>query len=327
MTFRKINNNFIVRFANGTLVKSVFLGVKLTLITIKLIQMKQEKSIIRLVFALFILLISGCTTDSNDLATSSDGVQIAFTHQGKGKPAIIFVHGWTNPKEIWDDQVAYFSQKYKAVAIDLAGSGESGSNRSDWTIPAFADDVVSVVEELNLKSVVLVGFSMGASVVVDAATKLKEQTKGVVIVDALHDPDAKYPPQAIAFMDTVMMNLVTNMSNEQLVAMGFYKNNHEASFNRIQKLYPENLSQEGWRESLYGIFDWANTTCTSALESLTVPLVAINSESQPTKVEAYKKYVPTFKAKIMPDVGHMVFWDEPQKFNDLLEESIQEFSK
>jgi pimeloyl-ACP methyl ester carboxylesterase len=287
--------------------------------------MEQEKSITRFVFVLLILLICSCTIDSNDVAISSDEVQIAFNQKGKGKPAIIFVHGWTNPKEIWEDQIEHFSQKYKVVAVDLAGSGESGNNRRDWTITAFADDVVSVVDKLNLKSVVLVGFSMGAPVVVEAANKLSEKTIGVVIVDAIHDPEVKFSPQVITFMDSVMMNLVTNMTNENLVTMGFYKNNHESSFNRIQKLYPENISKVGWNESLLGNFKWINTKCTSSLESLKVPLIAINSDLQPTKVESFKKYVPSFKAKIMTDVGHLLFWDNPEQFNKLLEESIQEF--
>jgi len=37
------------------------------------------------------------------------------------------------------------------------------------------------------------------------------------------------------------------------------------------------------------------------------------------------KYVPSFQAKIMTDVGHLVFWDNPEEFNRLLEETIQEF--
>jgi pimeloyl-ACP methyl ester carboxylesterase len=46
---------------------------------------------------------------------------------------------------------------------------------------------------------------------------------------------------------------------------------------------------------------------------------------EPTNVEAFKKYVPSFQVKIIPDVAHLVMWDNPEEFNRLLEESIQEF--
>jgi len=42
-------------------------------------------------------------------------------------------------------------------------------------------------------------------------------------------------------------------------------------------------------------------------------------------VETFRKYVHSFKVKIIPDVGHLVMWDVPEEFNCLLEESIQEF--
>jgi len=42
-------------------------------------------------------------------------------------------------------------------------------------------------------------------------------------------------------------------------------------------------------------------------------------------VEAFKKYLPSYQLKIVPDVAHLVMWDNPEEFNRLLEESIQEF--
>jgi len=48
---------------------------------------------------------------------------------------------------------------------------------------------------------------------------------------------------------------------------------------------------------------------------------------KPTNVEAFKRYVPGFKVKIVKDVGHLIMWDNPEEFNRLLEECIKEFSR
>ncbi|WP_319501770.1 alpha/beta hydrolase [uncultured Draconibacterium sp.] len=274
-----------------------------------------------------IFLVTSCGNETPNTATSNDGVTIAFSSNGKGKPAIIFVHGWTNPRSIWDDQMEQFSAKYQAVAIDLAGSGESGNNRSEWTMNAFSNDVIAVIDKLKLDEVVLVGFSMGAAVVVETANQIPTKVKGVVIVDNMQNPESKLPPQMIPVVDSMMMDLLNNMSNEKLVAMGFYKTNQEANFERVLRLYPENTSQIGWRESLHGNIKWMNENCIESLEQLQVPLHAINSDMEPTEVEIFKKYVPKFKAKIIPGVGHLVFWEKPAEFQQLLEESIQEFMK
>jgi len=288
--------------------------------------MKIKKLSVYLGYILLVLFICGCTNEPDNVAISSDGVEIVFNQQGKGKPAIIFVHGWSNPKSIWDDQVAYFSQKYNAIAIDLPGSGESGNNRTNWTMEAFGEDVATVINKLNLKQVVLVGFSMGAAVIPETAKLLPEKVIGLVVVDNLHDIEMKYPPEMIGFLDSLMMDLVTNMTNEKLVAAGFYKKNQEAAFKRIFAMY-DGIPQIGWNESLHGYIKWINENCTESLKQLRVPVIAINSDVEHTNIEAFRKYVPSFQAKIMTDVGHLIFWDNPEEFNRLLEESVQVFLK
>jgi len=63
---------------------------------------------------------------------------------------------------------------------------------------------------------------------------------------------------------------------------------------------------------LFGLVIWSCVT-------------AVNSDMEPTNVEAFKKYVPSFEAKIIPGVGHLLFWENSGEFNRLPEESIQEF--
>jgi pimeloyl-ACP methyl ester carboxylesterase len=55
-----------------------------------------------------------------------------------------------------------------------------------------------------------------------------------------------------------------------------------------------------------------------------VPIVAINSDEDPTNVPAFRKYIPSYNVRILPGVKHVLMWEAPEKFNRLLEESIQE---
>jgi pimeloyl-ACP methyl ester carboxylesterase len=272
-----------------------------------------------------ILLFFGCTKEPGNVAVSSDGVKISFNKQGKGKPAIIFVHGWTNNKTIWDAQVSHFSEKYKAIAVDLAGHGVSGNTRDSWTISAFSDDVIAVMNKLKLKEVILVGFSLGGPIVIETATKVPDFVKGVVLVDNLQNIEMKYPPEMINGMKAFLMDVVKNPTMEKLVGGGFFKRNVEESYNRIVSTVLDGASQVGWEAMLNEYFKYLNEDCIDALKMVKAPIVAINSDSEPTFSEDFRKYIPSFNAKIMKDVGHVVFWDDPDEFNRLLEESIQEF--
>ena len=117
------------------------------------------------------LMIFGCAKEADNFITASDGVEIRFDQQGNGSPTLIFVHGWSNNRSIWETQVAHFSEKYKVINIDLPGFGESGNNRQHFTIGSFGEDVATVIRKLNLEQVVLIGFSMGA------LSLLRQQTR------------------------------------------------------------------------------------------------------------------------------------------------------
>ena len=270
--------------------------------------------------------ILGCSNaKTEDIAISKDGVNISFEKQGRKKPAIIFIHGWTNPRTIWEDQVEHFSKDYTAIAIDLAGSGESGHDRTNWTIEAFSNDVIAVMDKLELDKAVLVGFSMGAMVAVETANQAPNRVLGVVAVDDLKNPGMHIPEEMIPnIVNNAMALVLSGRTNENLVAGGFYKRNHEANFERITKIY-EGLSDVGWKESLEGAIRWNNAKLKSSLQNIRVPFRGIYSDKEPFEMDSIKAYVPSFKGEIVANTGHLVFWDDPEGFNTLLENDINEF--
>lgn len=264
----------------------------------------------------------GCTRKPVTVATSADGVEISFSNQGKGKPAILLVHGWTNNNTIWDEQVPVLSEKYQVIAVDLAGHGKSGNNRTEWTMSAFGEDIAAVVRAAKLKNVILVGFSIGGAAILEAAKIVPEQVSGLILVDAINNPEEQYPFQVVHWIDSVYMDLIENPTVEKAMGLGFFINNPQESFQKILNML--NRDQTGWRESLNEFFRWSNKDCTGSLERVKVPIIAINGDHTPTLEDNFKKYVPSFEAKYLSETGHVLMWDVTEEFNKLLEESIQE---
>jgi pimeloyl-ACP methyl ester carboxylesterase len=228
---------------------------------------------------------------SEKTAVSSDGVVVSYDVEGRGKPALVFIHGWSNNRGLWDGQVAVFSNKYKTVTIDLPGFGQSGDNRMNWTIDLFGDDVAAVINKLDLEKTILVGFSMGGAVAIEAANKLPDKVAGIVLVDNLQNVGIKYPLHVISYMDSLFWDIANNPNNEKLVEGGFYKNNQEESFRKVLKMLDDS-SKTGWRESLNNYIRWINEDLIEQLNKLQVPVKAINSELEPTDEDAFRKYVP-----------------------------------
>ncbi len=286
--------------------------------------MKQANPFLTHLVIVILIISCGCKSEPATTVDSFDGVSIRFDNEGKGETTIILVHGWANTRSIWDAQVSHFSKEYQVIAVDLPGFGKSGNNRSEWTIASYGEDISTIIQQLNLKKVVLVGFSLGAPIVIEAANIVPNHVIGIVLVDALQEVEVKITPQMAQYIDSVMMDVINNLTKEKLVIGGFFKKNVDSAFHRVVT-YLEGASHIGWRESLAGNIKWQNENCTNSIKAVKAPIIAINSDQQPTDVETFRKYAPTFKAKIVKDVGHLIMWDNTQEFNRLLEESIREF--
>ena len=272
--------------------------------------------------ALSLILVYGCTKQNDGVAVSSDGVKIRYEEHGKGSRTLVFVHGWSSTREAWDAQVAYFSKKYKVVTMDLAGFGKSGNDRKQWTMAAFGEDVAAVIKKRNHKEVVLVGFSMGGPAVIEAANRIPDHIAGLVLVDVLQDIEAKYSEEFIRNAVRGYMDAVTAPSVEKARHF-FIKNSHALAERYVAMV--KDVPKTGWKESLTNCFRWINEDCIAALKNCVVPILAINSDEDPTNIPAFRKYVPSYNVKILPGVKHVLMWEAPEKFNHLLKESIQEF--
>jgi hypothetical protein len=71
-----------------------------------------------------------------DGTKAADGVAIHYRVTGTehGDPTIVFVHGFGCDSSIFDAALAHVSERWRAVALDLPGHGQSGSNRLNWTM-------------------------------------------------------------------------------------------------------------------------------------------------------------------------------------------------
>lgn len=109
-----------------------------------------------------------------------DGVTIAYADQGEGD-AVVLVHGFAaSVAENWERSgwVSMLARaKRRVVAIDLRGHGKSAKlyDPADYSLDIFVRDVVAIVEHLQLKKPDLIGFSLGARVVLQSLLQRPER--------------------------------------------------------------------------------------------------------------------------------------------------------
>jgi pimeloyl-ACP methyl ester carboxylesterase len=256
-------------------------------------------------------------------ATSPDGVPIRYDAAGKGDPALVFVHCGGCNRGFWDGQMAYFAAKHRVVALDLAGHGQSGGGRKDWTMAAFGQDVVSVVEALDLKRVVLIGHSLGGPAVLEAARRMPGRVAGLVLVDSWVDFEQRIPAEEIEKYVSALQADYRATTTAFLSQYMFSASTPEPVKARVLEAVlsvPQEIGVAAVRSSV--TYDPL-----PALREIKAPIRAINGDRFPTNVEGNRRHVPGYQVAIMKGVGHYLMLEQPEAFNALLAEALSELAR
>jgi len=279
-----------------------------------------------------LLVFSACTSavKNENTEVKNGDVTIAYSKEGSGDTALVFVHGWAIDKGYWQKQMDYFKKRYTVVALDLGGHGESGTNRSSWQTDDFANDVIAVIENLHLNKVILIGHSMGGDIVLDAAEKIPSKIIGIVGVDNFKIVSSFSSKQEQEQLDTFMTML---RNNYKQVAVEFSKGSlfpqnysDTTSVNRVLKSISD-MDSVVSIAALQGVFDFGPKEVTG-LSQLPLPLHLIVSDYTPTEPDSLRKYCKSgFAVKTIHGTGHYPMIEKPDEFNTLLDEIIVDISK
>ena len=96
--------------------------------------------------------------------TTNDGVRLNYIEAGSGKP-ILMIPGWSQTAEQFKYQLTGLSDRYRVIALDMRGHGDSDKPEHGYKIARLAKDVRDVITALDLDEVNILGHSMGCSVI------------------------------------------------------------------------------------------------------------------------------------------------------------------
>ena len=246
---------------------------------------------------------------------------------GTGRPPVVFVHGFGCAHSDWDAQVAHLSPRHQTVAVDLRGHGDSPGAAEECSIERYGADVAEVMRALALPRAVLVGHSMGCRVVVEAALQAPGHTAAVILVDG---------SQFAASMETVLRQHFATADGYAATVRGLFTEMFTAKSDpamaasvgaraaRLPRAIGEKMLTDMQR---YDVGRLA-----ASLACLRVPVLALQAtysnekrERRPMEAGQTTPYldmvcnsVPWAEVEVIPDTGHLVFLEAPEKYRELV---------
>ena len=273
-----------------------------------------------LVSALLLASVSGASANpeaKSGYFTTSDGVRLHYLEAGSG-PAIVFVPGWMNPAWIWEPQIRYFSKKYRVVALDPRSQGESEQVTEGHYPERRAQDVKELMEHLQLPPAVLVGFSMGVPEVLTYVSQFgTEKLRGVVLVD---QPISQFLDIEQFVWFVKMLNTDRRKMFDQFLPIAFKQPQPEEYIEKVRAAalkIPANTAIA----LLAGYMgrDWR-----PVLEKLDKPVLYTITKSLESQGEMLKTKLPSARVELFPESGHVIFADETDRFNAILEDFVED---
>jgi non-heme chloroperoxidase len=265
---------------------------------------------------------------STHIVVGDGGTKLYVRDEGKrtGKP-ILFLHGFSQCSLAWAKQLSSdLADSYRLVAMDLRGHGQSEKPRDAYGESSiWANDVRAVIEQLELASPVLVGWSYGGVIISDYVASYGEDaiagSNWVAAVCRLGEPLLSFlGPQFLA------------------AAPGFFSENAEESVRALRGLLrlcvPSGLSPEeeylmlGFNVVVPAHVRLALLSRTldndAVVAAMRKPLLVTWSEADAVALPAMRDHLAGLarhaRVSTFPGAGHAPFWDSPERFNRELRE-------
>lgn len=248
-----------------------------------------------------------------------DKHRVVYESRGSGESAIVLVHGWTCDRSLWQPQMNAFSEKYRVIALDLPGHGES--DKPDdivYDSKLFAKAVLGVMDAAGARQAVLIGHSMGLPVIREVYAEAPDRVRGLVSVDGsvLKGSLAEFAKQ---------LKGEKGLENRRKFLDSFFeKSTPPAVRERVSNamLRPPEYVAISAMSNAVG-YDWDHAGPVTA-----APVLSISRKRPNTNYEKlFRAAFPNADYREMDGVGHFLHLEKPDAFNAMVLEFIGRIPK
>jgi non-heme chloroperoxidase len=218
--------------------------------------------------------------------TTEDGTQIYYKEWGTGQP-VVFSHGWPLNADAWESQMVFLaSNGYRTIAHDRRGHGRSSQPSGGNDMDTYADDLATLIETLDLKDAVLIGYSIGGGEVAryigrHGTSRVAKAVLVASVTPLMLKTESNPDGLPIEVFDEIRAGVAADRSQffKDLATPFFGANRPGVNVSQgVLDLYWFRAMQTGLKNALEAIKAYSETDFTEDLKKFDVPTLIIHGD-------------------------------------------------
>jgi microsomal epoxide hydrolase len=284
-----------------------------------------------------VLLIAGITASGNASEVRDrkvdvgEGVSLRIIEAGEtgSRSTLVFVPGWSTDADVWRQHIDRFAPNYRVIAFDPRSQGQSTITTSGNTPEMRAQDLHNLLERLNARRPVLIGWSQGVQ---DLAAYIERygthDLAGLVLVDAAVSDGADgivARPEETAAQFKMFAVYQAHQEEYLRGMMGAIISKPQPQ-GVIDRLVATGIKTPASIGIAMLVADLFGVNRTAALKKIDCPtlIMASAKSSELGRQQAAASQIPHARLEKIEDAAHAVFLDQPERFSELLEKFVKD---
>jgi 3-oxoadipate enol-lactonase len=266
---------------------------------------------------------------ATDLVADNAGVRIAYEVVGSGPP-LALAHGLGYARWGWEPVAPALAEEFTVLMFDNRGIGASDVPAGPYSARAMAADVVAVLDAAGIDRAHLVGTSLGGMVAQEVAIGWPERVDGLVLActtpgggEALPLPERTL--RLLAEAPTLPPDVALRRFVENAVAPRTVLERPEL----VQRIYEKRLAfppdPVGWQAQAAA---GTSHDAFARLDEIRAPTLILHGTDDgvvdPRNAALLERAIPNARVVMFPGAGHLVFWEQPERFVEVVAEFLHE---
>lgn len=253
------------------------------------------------------------------MKVSLNGTELAYDDHGAGLP-ILFLHAFPLNRNMWTELTGALlnEQRFRLVALDWRGFGESSIKALISPIQLFADDVAALMDHLGIQKAVLCGLSMGGYVSFAFLRSYPERVHALILADTRPGADneeAKRNRENLALLaESQGVDAVADTQVPKLLSQNTHQYHPEVEA-RVRQMVSM-ATPVGIAAASRGMAQRADSS--DLLAKITCPTLVIVGEHDalipPGLAQGFTQQIPGAQFAVIPQSGHLSVLEQPGAF-------------